>query len=187
MQFGKKYIHSIFMETIRIQSTEHPLFARLWEIYQYSFPIYEQRTLEHQVAAFQNNIYHLDVYLDEGQMIGFIGYWLFPSYAYIEHYAMAKESRGQGYGSKILKNFLDRMKGKIVVLEIDPVVDEISTRRLHFYQNLGFRESPFRYTCPKYQPDEKEGELWVLTYPITVDCVFYDKFYNDLHQVVLAR
>ncbi len=79
------------------------------------------------------------------------------------------------------------MAGRIVVLEIDPVVDEVSTRRLEFYENLGFRESPFRHTCPKYQPDEQEGELWVLTWPETVDCDFYEQFYKDLHQVVMAR
>ena len=175
------------MEIIRIQSPDDHYFKRVWEIYNYSFPIYEQRTMDHQLVAFKSNLYHMDVYVDSGKVIGFIGYWIFPTYAYIEHYAMAKETRGQGYGTKILSDFLKRMSGKIVVLEIDPVVDEISTRRLRFYQNLGFQESPFRYTCPKYQPDEKEGELWVMTYPVTVDCDFYEMFYNDLHQVVLAR
>lgn len=174
------------METIRIKSSENPYFKRVWEIYRYSFPVFEQRTPAHQEVAFKSNLYHMDAYINNGEVIGFIGYWIFPDYAYVEHYAMAKESRGQGYGTKILKDFLAWQQGKIVVLEIDPVVDEISTRRLHFYQNLGFQESPFRYTCPKYQPDEKEGELWVLTYPTTVDCRFYDRFYKDLHEVVLA-
>jgi len=175
------------MKIVRIENPENQYFNQVWEIYQYSFPAYEKRTPEHQVTAFKSNIYHMDAYIEEGRVIGFIGYWIFPDYAYIEHYAMSREMRGKGYGSKILKDFLQRMEGKIVVLEIDPVVDEVSTRRLHFYQNLGFQESPFRHQCPSYQPDEVEGELWVLTYPTTVCCDFYDKFYNDLHQVVMAR
>lgn len=175
------------MEIIRIQSEHDPHFRRVWEIYQYSFPLFEQRTFEHQLTAFKSNIYHMDAYLDKNEVVGFIGYWIFPDYAYIEHYAMAEEMRGQGYGTLILRDFLLRMKGKIVVLEIDPVVDEVSTRRLHFYQKLGFRESPFRHQCPSYQPDAVEGELWVLTYPVTVDCDFYDMFYRDLHRVVMAR
>jgi ribosomal protein S18 acetylase RimI-like enzyme len=175
------------MEIIQIRNTDSPLFERVWEIYRYSFPIYEHRTFEHQQTAFKSPLYHLDAYLNEGVVIGFIAYWIFPDYAYIEHYAMAQEARGQGYGTKILGDFLRRMAGRVVVLEIDPVIDEVSTRRLEFYQRLGFQESPFRHTCPKYQPDEKEGELWVLTWPATVDCDFYEMFYNDLHQVVLAR
>jgi GNAT superfamily N-acetyltransferase len=175
------------MKIVHIRNAENPYFAQLWEIYRYSFPLYEQRTFEHQQTAFRSPLYHLDAYLNEGRVIGFIGYWIFPDYAYVEHYAMAKEARGQGYGTKILGDFLRRMEGRIVVLEIDPVIDEVSTRRLEFYQRLGFQESPFRHTCPKYQPDEQEGELWVLTWPATVDCDFYEMFYNDLHQVVLAR
>jgi GNAT superfamily N-acetyltransferase len=175
------------MEIIQIRNTDSPLFKRVWEIYRYSFPIYEQRTFEHQQTAFKSPLYHLDVCVEEGVVIGFIAYWIFPDYAYVEHYAMAKEARGQGYGTKILGDFLRRMAGRIVVLEIDPVIDEVSTRRLEFYQRLGFQESPFRHTCPKYQPDEQEGELWVLTWPVTVDCDFYEMFYTDLHQVVLAR
>ena len=175
------------MDIIRIQNADDPLFSRVWEIYGYSFPRYEQRTFEHQQAAFRSPLYHLDACVEGGEVIGLIGYWIFPDYAYIEHYAMAREARGRGYGTKILGDFLARMAGRIVVLEIDPVVDEVSTRRLEFYQRLGFQESPFRPPCPKYRPDEVEGELWVLTWPTTVDCDFYERFYADLHQVVLAR
>lgn len=175
------------MEVIRIQSPEDQYFDRVWEIYRYSFPVYEQRTFDHQLAAFRSELYHLDVYVEEGHVVGFIGYWVFPDYAYIEHYAMAKELRGEGYGTEILKKFLAKQGDKVVILEIDPVVDEVSKRRLHFYQNIGFQESPFRHKCPTYQPDEEEGELWILTYPVEVCCEFYDKFYNDLHHVVMAR
>ena len=175
------------MEVIRIENENHPRFPRVWEIYGYSFPRYEQRTIEHQRTAFNSPLYHMDACVEGDAVIGLIGYWIFPDYVYIEHYAMAREARGRGYGTKILGDFLARMAGRIVVLEIDPVVDEVSTRRLEFYQRLGFQESPFRHTCPKYRPDEVEGELWVLTWPVTVDCDFYERFYNDLHQVVLAR
>ncbi|MDR0954403.1 MAG: GNAT family N-acetyltransferase [Rikenellaceae bacterium] len=175
------------MEIIRIESAENPYFKKVWEVYGYSFPLYEQRTLEHQLTAFKSNIYHMDAYFDGERLLGFIAYWVFPAYVYIEHYAMALEERGKGHGTRILTAFLEQMAGRIVVLEIDPVVDEVSTHRLSFYQRLGFLESPFRHQCPSYQPDAVEGELWVLTYPTTVDCDFYDRFYRDLQTVVMAR
>jgi ribosomal protein S18 acetylase RimI-like enzyme len=175
------------MHRFRIKNENDPRFQQVWAIYRSSFPLREQRTPEHQRTAFGSPLYRMDAYRDGERTIGFIDYWIFPDYAYIEHYAMAEAVRGQGYGTKILGDFLRRMEGKTVVLEIDPVVDEVSTRRLEFYEKLGFRESPFRHACPKYQPDETEGELWVLSWPTTVDCDFYERFYNDLHNVVMAR
>ena len=175
------------MDRICIQNAENPCFSRVWEIYRYSFPVYQQRTPEHQLTAFKSNLYHMEAFVEGGEVIGLIGYWVFPDYTYIEHYAMASPFRGQGRGTEILKEFLERQENKTVVLEIDPVVDGISARRLRFYQNLGFRESPFRHQCPSYQSDAEEGELWVLTHPETVDCDFYEVFYHDLHQVVMAR
>lgn len=174
------------MEIIRIKSTEDFYFNRIWEIYQYSFPRYEQRTFEHQQTAFRSDRYHMDCYVEEGRVVGFIGYWVFDTYSYIEHYAMAKENRGSGYGSRILKEFLDKTDN-IVVLEIDPIIDEVSQRRLRFYQHLGFVDNPFEHQCPTYQPDAVEGYLLILTYPEAVDCEFYDRFYHDLHTVVMAR
>lgn len=175
------------MQIAHIHAADSPHFQQVWEIYRTSFPLREQRTYTHQSTAFKSPLYHMDAYLQDGEVAGFIDYWIFPDYAYIEHYAMAETARGKGYGTHILQDFLTRMAGRTVVLEIDPVVDEISTRRLHFYQNLGFQESPFRHDCHAYQPDEEEGELWVLTWPATVDCDFYERFYLDLHQTVMAR
>lgn len=174
------------MEIIRIKSIEDPHFDKIWEIYEYSFPLFEQRTLEHQITALNNERYRFDCYVEEGRIIGFICYWVFDTYVYIEHYAMAKESRGGGYGTKILKEFLERTN-KIVILEIDPIVDDISSRRLRFYQHLHFVENPFRHKCPTYQPNTEEGDLLILTYPTSVDCIFYDRFNKDLHEIIMAR
>lgn len=81
----------------------------------------------------------------EGDMfVGFISYWEFGSYRYIEHFAVHQGLRGRGYGSEILNAFL-RSTSKIVLLEIDPIVDSVSRARLRFYRKCGFHENPF---CP---------------------------------------
>ncbi len=175
------------MEIHRIGSDRDPYFETVWEIYQYSFPEFEKRTPEHQCTAFRNDRYHLDVYLVRNQPVGFIAYWVFEDYTYIEHYAMARESRGKGYGSRILEEFLGRTEGKTVVLEIDPLTDEISRRRLTFYERLGFVENPFQHKCHEYQPNLEEGELLILTHPREVDCDFYARFSDDLKRIVMAR
>lgn len=67
------------------------------------FPCAEQRTLDHQITAFKADRFHLDVYLDGETLVGFIGYWDFDDYLYIEHYAINSDLRGGGWGSRILE------------------------------------------------------------------------------------
>ena len=67
------------------------------------FPLCEQRTLDHQITAFKADRFHLDVYLDGETLVGFIGYWDFDDYLYIEHYAINSDLRGGGWGSRILE------------------------------------------------------------------------------------
>ena len=117
------------MQIIRISDIHHPRFGEVWHLYQNSFPLCEQRTLDHQITAFKADRFHLDVYLDGETLVGFIGYWDFDDYLYIEHYAINSDLRGGGWGSRILEA-LQKTAGKTIILEIDEVVDEISTRRL---------------------------------------------------------
>lgn len=174
------------MLVYRIESVDDPLFEKMWSIYDYSFPYFEKRTLSHQVTAFSNPDYHLDCYIDNDKFIGFIGYWDFSDYIYIEHYALDKEVRGSGYGTKILKEFIENA-GKIIILEIDPVVDEVSTRRLRFYKHLNFVENPHSHKCHVYRHDCGEENLDILTYPHEVDCAFYKRFNEDLRDVVMKK
>lgn len=85
------------MQIIRISDIHHPRFGEVWHLYQNSFPLCEQRTLDHQITAFKADRFHLDVYLDGETLVGFIGYWDFDDYLYIEHYAINSDLRGGGW------------------------------------------------------------------------------------------
>lgn len=67
---------------------------------------------------------------DEGVFIGFVGSWKIGDYFYIEHLAISPNLRGKGYGQKVLSGFCEQVSR--VILEIDPVIDEISEKRLRF-------------------------------------------------------
>ena len=175
------------MKTDRIKNTEDAAFAAVWEIYEYSFPRHEKRTLERQAEILKDERYHLEYYTDGGKLVGFIGYWEIDDYLYIEHYAMAREARGGGYGTAILKDFLDKAEGRTVILEIDLPEDDVSRRRLRFYRNLGFEENPYRHVCPVYQEEAPEAVLEILSWPERVDQAFYDRFDADLHKIVMGE
>ena len=177
------------MQIIRISDIHHPRFGEVWHLYQNSFPVCEQRTLDHQITAFKADRFHLDVYLDGETLVGFIGYWDFDDYLYIEHYAINSDLRGGGWGSRILEA-LQKTAGKTIILEIDEVVDEISTRRLRFYQRLGFVVNPYIHPLHRYRDIETEHQnarLVIMTYPGTIDPQTYERFNRDLGEIVMKR
>lgn len=149
-----------------------------------SFPIYEQRDEEQQICALKDERYYLNCYIQDDRLLAFVAYWDFQTYCYIEHLAVHPFSRGQSVGTKMLSEFL--MTGfPLVLLEIDPVIDEISTKRFRFYQQLGFVENPYPHYHPAYDPQFEPHQLTVLSAPKAISRDEYNQFYQDLSNVVM--
>lgn len=124
------------MNKIPLRDSRHPLYGVFEALYALGFPIFEQRTREQQERAFLSANYHLTAYEENAVFIGFIACWEFDEYVYIEHCAIDRGLRGQGYGSRLLSGFITECR-KMVLLEIDPVVDAVSEARLGFYKKCG--------------------------------------------------
>ncbi len=138
------------MRQLIIDSSHHPSFRKFRALYEGSFPIFEQRTAEQQEAAFQDERYRLLAF-EEGQtFIGFISCWQFAPYCYVEHFAINAWLRGKGYGSRLLQAFVESAP-TAVVLEIDPVVDEVTAARLRFYKACHFEENAYEHHHPPYR------------------------------------
>ncbi|MFQ7502317.1 MAG: GNAT family N-acetyltransferase [Alistipes finegoldii] len=99
------------------------------------------------------------------EFIGILFHWGADGYRYVEHLAVSPALRGQNMGSAALSAFC-RKVGR-VILEIDPPVDDISIRRLHFYERLGFVANPYSTStlrsetlhAPSADPDELSAPL----------------------------
>lgn len=174
------------MNVIRLQNTQHPLFSTFEQLYRISFPEFEQRTFEHQKLALTADNYFLQCYLENGQFIGFVAYWAFEDYLYIEHYAISDKVRGQGYGTRLLGELVLNTN-KTVILEIDPVVDEISEKRLRFYRALGFVENTNSHVHPPYQDKFDGHALKVLSSGRAISEAEYRRFNDDLTNIVMAK
>ena len=172
------------MKSINIDNLNHPLYKTFEDLYSSSFPIFEQRTKKQQETAFDNTNYHLIGYEDNGKFIGFISYWKFPSYLYIEHFAIDTKIRGKGYGSIVLNDFI-KSTDKIVLLEIDPITDRISEARLRFYKRCGFYENPYSHKHPVYRKEFHPHSLIILTTKRQISENEYQKFNLDLSPTVM--
>ncbi len=171
----------------RITSQSDCLFEEIWQIYQASFPPFEQRTLKHQQTAFSSQNYFLDAFTENNQLIGFIAYWTFETYCYIEHFAVHQKFREKGYGKAILQNLQEISSGKLIILEIDPLDDEQSRKRWKFYQNMGFMMNEIDHFLPEYQPGYGNIQLHLLTWPSLIHPELYQKFNTHLHKIVMRR
>ena len=174
------------MEYINIDSSKHSLYSPFKNLYSISFPIFEQRTEMQQEKAFASTRYHLAGYEENNVFIGFISYWEFDGSVYIEHFAVNRELRGTGYGSAILRDFI-RSTEKIVLLEIDPVVDEVSEARLRFYKRCGFHENPYPHTHPPYRDGYHAHPLVILTTQRAITEKEYQTFYKELTDIVMDK
>lgn len=176
------------MKRIRLTTTDHPLYKAFRDIYDISFPIYEQRTVAQQQDAFSDSRYHLDCFANsvDEHLQGFIAYWRFESYTYVEHFAIHPNERGKGLGGLILKELIEQESGR-VLLEIDPVKDDISAARLRFYQSYGFAETPFSHIHPAYRSEYPGHSLLVLSTGNDMTATGYEMFASDLNTIVMKK
>lgn len=145
------------MKSIRITDSSHALYPTFHALYSVSFPIFEQRTVSQQDYAFGCENYHLNVYYENETLIGFISYWEFNDYIYVEHFTINDQIRGKGHGSRILHTFI-QSSSKTILLEIAPVTNEVAKARLRFYERCGFVQNPYAHKHPscrtEYQPHD---------------------------------
>lgn len=174
------------MKSIRITNSTHVLFPAFHALYSASFPIFEQRTASQQDDAFCCENYHLNVYYENGIFIGFIAYWDFKDYLYVEHFAINDQIRGKGHGSRILRTFI-QSSSKTVLLEIDPVTNEAAKARLRFYERCGFVQNPYAHKHPSYRTEYQPHELVVLTSNRSITEKEYHQFASDLSTIVMHQ
>lgn len=72
-----------------------------------------------------------------------------------------------------------------VILEIDPPVDDISIRRLHFYERLGFVANPYQYIHPSFRKPFTPHRLVLMSYPGAITYEEARSFADFVREAVL--
>ena len=153
-----------------------PYWDSLVSIYRESFPIDEQRPVESIARLIaEEPRYTMYAIVDDNeeenedenskhntlntkQPIGLLTTWFFDEFIYIEHFAIDPELRSQGYGSKAMSTFI-KQQGKPIVLEAEPPTDELTRRRIRFYERQGLTLYDFPYLQPAYTEASQPVEL----------------------------
>lgn len=166
----------------RMRRIEGQLSERAMELYTAAFPAIERRDATEHARVMKKEDYHFDLIMQNRQFCGVMLYWETADFIFLEHFATLPALRGQGIGSGALS--LLKEKGKPVILEIEPPADELTRRRLGFYQRNGFRVTPHHHIQAKYRPDDADLVLTVLSYPHGIDETEYRSFYHYMQREV---
>lgn len=151
------------MKLESIKESPHKDFAK--RIYIDSFPNIERRDFsEIENTIYLNlRIFDFKVVSENNLLIGILGIWNFENFLYIEHLAIEKSLRGRSYG-KILINIIKNHFPKPIIIEVEPPREELSIRRIRFYNQLGFILLNEPYSQPPYRGKNPFIELRLMVY-----------------------
>lgn len=154
------------MEYITLREENYPDFLQL---YADAFPPEERRPYAGAIAfgEFANakrSKFNVLAAMDDGKFVGFMSYWNFDSYTYIEHFAVSPELRGRNIGRAMMEHVF-RTVNNNVLIEVELPETEIARRRIGFYERLGFLPHPeIEYIQPPYSAGLTPLPLMLMTH-----------------------
>ncbi len=128
--------HVIISKPVR--EIADPLLDLVEKTYTSSFPEEERRdfSLVRKLLE-EDSRFEMYALLRDGIYVGFITGWQFEGFVYAEHFAIDESARNGGIGAKAMTSFL-ALHEDPVVLEVEMPTEEMSKRRIGFYERLGF-------------------------------------------------
>lgn len=154
------------MEFVNLKVEDYPSFLKL---YNSSFPPDERRHYEDEkhLANFiemKGGKFHAFTVKDGNLFLGFLSYWIFEGYTYIEHFAVDPENRGRNIGTKMLHHLFETVCNDVLI-EVEPPETPEAERRIKFYERNGFRiRQEFEYIQPPYGKGQKPVKLLLMTH-----------------------
>lgn len=172
------------VECRSVKDVSDPVLDLIEKTYTESFPEVERRDFALVRRLIQDEPRFIVYALSRGaQYVGFITGWFFDGYTYAEHFAIDPAARNGGIGTEAMKQFL-AFCGTPVVLEVEMPADEMSKRRIGFYERLGFKLDDHVYCQPPYRNGGEWLEMRLMTYGDVGLEHSFEQVKNCLHENV---
>ena len=159
----------------RINETDFP---EIYRIMQASFSDDEYRPYDEQLALFEEPEYRI-YYMPAG----FLAVWEFESFIYIEHFAVDPALRNSGTGSAMLPELVKQYQ-KPICLEVELPEDELTRRRIGFYERNGFVFNEYPYIQPPISKGKSPVPLRIMTYRSEITREEFQKMKEILYRRV---
>ena len=170
------------MRLERLSESNSTYFNKAFALYEQAFPEIERRAIDEQNRILSLSDYHFDFIFDDDGFVGIMLYWETPDFIFLEHFAIFPEFRNRQKGLNALT--LLKAKGKNIILEIEPPIDELTTRRYGFYRRNGFVMNDYFHIQAKYHYGDSDIELKLLSYPSEISESEYNTFESFIEKYV---
>lgn len=148
-----------------------------------TFPENELIPIHHHQKMFSRINFYGRQYHDFSAFI--IGYQ-FEDYLFLELFMVQKQLRNQGIGQNFLKEILKEANTPII-LEVEHPTNDITKRRIAFYERLGFHLNICDYKMPIFDEEHGGVPLYLMSYPNKLTereiIEYYSKIYKDVYLV----
>lgn len=150
------------MNLIRITNPDDRNLNRLIALYEDAFPVEERRDIGQlkRMIKQKSDMYFNAIECD-GELCGFFVYWDMKDFYYLEHLAVYPSMRNKKLGQKVLDYAANHLKG-VRLLEVEPIRDEMTTRRVRYYQRNGYQVLDEEYIQPSYDGVRDSCPLWIM-------------------------
>ena len=145
-----------------IEQLQYSDFDTTYKIMENSFPLTEFRPKNEQAKLFENKYYNVIGIKDNNVPISIAAIWNFEDFMFIEHLATLPEYRNKGLGAQLLREITSNTT-KIVCLEVEPPVDELTRRRVRFYERNGMFFNEYPYIQPSISRGRQPIPLFIMT------------------------
>lgn len=164
-------------------------FDSFYEVMKGSFPSIEIRDYQGQKNLFDNTMYNVIGYKDKEQKVcAFLAFWRFEDFNFIEHFAVDDNLRGNGIGTSLFRNYLNSNSNneKLTLLEVELPEDDISLRRIKYYERMGMKLNDYDYLQPPLQDGKPFFPLKIMSYGKKIEQdefkVIKDNIYREVYR-----
>ncbi len=175
------------MTFLRISQT-HPYLTTIQLWYETSFLPNERRIFDDLRQLLPCSDMYLCALVDQDQLVGFMIYWQWTDAGvlFVEHFAIDPEQRGKQFGQKALEHLL-RIERACFILEVELPDNEISYRRIQFYERQGFSLNTFAYAQPPYQRGNPAIPMRLMSIPAIASQDYFDECRTLIRERVYER
>lgn len=134
------------MKLLEIHSDGESYTSELISLYKEAFPPEEKKPWELMEQLYEEKKMEILAIVEDDIFLGLAVNMLHGEYALLDYFAIAKEKRESGYGSRAIRKLQERFAGKKYILEIElplPDADNLPERirRKSFYLRNGLKET----------------------------------------------
>ena len=173
----------------RITDTSEPIYRWIEALLTEAFPEEERRDNNKQSELINTREdFHCNLLEEDGVAVGLMNYWALNGFVFLEHFAVDSSKRNGGFGQKALNTLKEEVHFPII-LEAEEPHDDLSKRRIGFYERQGFELLDIEYFQPPYRKEDGYlplklmtfGDLHMDTHHQDVIDEIYQKVY-DIHK-----